>query len=220
MSIVLAPGAGIRRPGGQPGTFGCVVRRTDSSAADAADLYLLTAGHVLLAQGAHEADSVLSVDPDSGDAPVATISDFIDCSGGESQADAAIAKLSPGIRVLPGVAGLGVPAGATPLLDVGDPVQIFGFASGLSQGWIVATEHSEDLELDLPTGRRTVHFNRLVLCTRFTRPGDSGAAVVDARRQVLGIHLGSTRTTSFFCRINPIIAALHVEVVTGMTPAS
>ena len=80
-------------------------------------------------------------------------------------------------------------------------------------GMLQATSHFHFV-MNYP-GVGDVGFHDQVLCSRFTKEGDSGALVLDAKTgQVLGLHLGSARdrdprkSGSIFSPIEPVRQAL------------
>ena len=214
----VAPGCGISAINGTSGTLGCLVRRDGDPTAD----YLLTAGHVLLHNGAARGDAVLQPGADQGGVEpanvLASLSDWVNVklssAGYPNVTDAAIAKLRAPGAVVSSIAAIGRPVGRTNSLAIDQAVQISGFTSGYSVGAVKALEFSTPLTVPTVAGTGRAGFVGLVLCTRYASGGDSGAAVLDMDRRVVGIHLGGSDTTSFFSRICYACDQLGVEIQT------
>jgi hypothetical protein len=56
-------------------------------------------------------------------------------------------------------------------------------------------------------------FRDMVVCTRFSSPGDSGAAVLSENNQVLGLIVAGSDVSSVFCKIGNVFHALDIELV-------
>lgn len=205
-----APGARVVRQGAAPsdyGTYGCVVRDKGGV------YYLLTAGHVLVGAGSSTGDAVVS-----GGKVIAHLVDWFPRDPGDASIDAAVARLT--VQEPPPqfhIPTIGRPVGDTVDLQPGDPVFMYGATSGFQKGFVADLLHDETFdEVELPPhGTSSIRFTRLVLCTPFTNRGDSGAAVFDRRRRIVGLHVGGSASSSFFCRISPICRQFNVTVFTG-----
>ena len=63
-------------------------------------------------------------------------------------------------------------------------------------------------------GRGRVGFWDQVLCTRYTASGDSGSAVLNMEKEVVGLHFAGSDSSSIFNRIGHALDALLIDVVT------
>lgn len=215
---VATSGISVGRPDRQSGTLGCVVRRRSDGM-----VCLLTAGHVLTAAGATRNDVVLSPGASDGgrdpEARIASLdrSTLIGVAPAGCKADVAIASLIAPHAFDMMIPGIGLPAAAAgPVPNVGHRVQLFGKTSGYQQGIVVRTNHEVCYEVETDTGVREICFRDLVLCTRFSSGGDSGAVVLDMQQQIVGIHMGGSDSSSFFCKIGNVCSLLDVDIM-GVT---
>ncbi len=207
----LRPGCSISRGDGHAGTLGCFV-------GDGADLYLVTAGHVLC--GVH---SPSNVDQSFRDQPiyqaatlyggvesrvVARIADYRlptvnDGYGAivRSQLDVGIAKVVPSPEArwdLNSLGGIGCQKGG-----VSDPrfvgrsrVSKFGQHSGFTEGLV--RNPTSSFRIELPNAGFTWMaaqiglFRRSKYCQagRFAHEGDSGSIVWDRSRRPIGMIIG------------------------------
>lgn len=210
----MVPGTGICRSKGGSGTLGCLVRSVVTHR-----VHGLTAGHVLLKKDARAGDGVFA--PGSGGRTQRCIgalegwTDPLSMGPDNFTLDAALITAGSADPPTATIPGLGVPRGRSDDLLLGTKLQIVGAGSGHSKGWVVDLSYDSSLTLPVP-GRGSVlcAIKGLVLCNRFTCRGDSGAAVLNDQLEIVGIHIGSTRSGSFFCRIRPICEELKIEVVT------
>jgi hypothetical protein len=212
----LSPGCAISRIEVASGTLGCIVTRNDDPRP-----HLLTAAHVIAPLGAQIDDPVLHPGfEDGGRPPLATLARLaawaeltVTDDDYPNYADAAIARLVDPASVDPTIPSIGRPAGRTDSLRIGTQVQTFGRVSAYQRAKVIALDFNVELTMSLPNGQSgRVGFSDLVLCTHYSAQGDSGAAVLNMNRQLVGLHMGATDTTSFFCRAGNVCAALGIEI--------
>lgn len=135
-------------------------------------------------------------------------------NGIPNEVDAAIARLRPDIRFLTSIPGIGPLRGITGIIREGRYVQIVGRTSGLSRGRIIDADFQTRLSYQGPRGERlTAGFRNLVLCEPYTRPGDSGAVVVNTNKFAVGLHMAGSEQVSVFCRIKPVFERLDIELL-------
>jgi hypothetical protein len=60
-----------------------------------------------------------------------------------------------------------------------------------------------------------VGFRDQVLCTRYSASGDSGSAVLNMEKEIVGLHFAGSDSSSIFNRIGHVLDALSIEVVTS-----
>lgn len=215
-------GVGLVRTGSAPrdvGTFGCLVRKVGDDA-----LYILSNSHVLADEGL-AAPGVQVVQPgalDDGAAPgdvLAVLSDFVPFqftpAGFPNLVDAAIAKVKNARQVTSQIRLIGTPVGVSRTLRRGMRVQKTGRTTDYTQGIIQDVNYRTALDYRRPeggTGR--VGFQDQVLCTRFTAGGDSGSAVLNMQKRVVGLHFAGSPSSSIFHKIANVLTLLKIEVVT------
>ncbi len=94
-------------------------------------------------------------------------------------------------------------------------VQKTGRTTDYTVGVIQDIDYRLPLDYKRPgggTGR--VGLRDQVLCTRYTDAGDSGSAVLNMQGKVVGLHFAGSPSTSIFNRIQDVLDALKIEVVT------
>lgn len=210
----VEPGNSIGHVRITAGTFGAVVRKGQS-------VHLLSNSHVLARSGAAaKGDAVVYPgDIDGGRMPadlVANLSDFVKFqTGGDfvNRVDCAIAK--PTAARLPSVVseirGLGVPKG-TIKPKRGMKVVKVGRTTGKTTGEV--RDVNFRFVLNYPEVG-DVGFLDQVLCTRYTKPGDSGSLVLDsATGRAVGLHFAGASGGSVFNPIDDVLGALGVTLVT------
>ena len=214
------PGFGLGHVKIKVGTFGCLVRKKS----DPNTLYILSNSHVLADEGTGSVgDPVIQPGAyDGGTAPadaVAELSQWVPfnftSAGFTNTVDAAIAKVKNKASVTSAIRLLGVPAGVNMRIRRAMRVQKTGRTTDYTQGIIQDINYRMALDYKRPdggTGR--VGFQDLVLCTRFTDGGDSGSAVLDMKKKVVGLHFAGSPSSSIFNKIGNVLSLLDIAVVT------
>lgn len=210
----VQPGYSIGHAEITAGTLGAIVTKGNA-------LYILSNSHVLARSGlAAKGDPIIYPGAaDGGALPndlVAKLSGFKKfITGGEfvNHADCAIAKPTAARLpdVIPEIRGLGVPKG-TVKPKRGMKVMKIGRTSGKTTGEIRDVHFRFVLDYDEVGG---VGFIDQVLCTRYTRPGDSGSLVLDrATGRAVGLHFAGANGGSVFTPIDNVLTELGVKLVT------
>lgn len=210
----VQPGYSIGHVDTTAGTFGAVVSK-------GGDFFLLSNSHVLALSGtAKKGDSIIYPgDADGGKLPddlVAKLADFEKfVTGGAfvNRVDCAIAKPTAArlADVVSEIKGVGVPRGKIKPVR-GMKVVKVGRTTGKTTGEVRDVHFRFALDYD-EVGE--VGFIDQVLCTRYTKPGDSGSLVVDqATGKAVGLHFAGANGGSVFNRIDDVLKALGVTLVT------
>ena len=215
------PGFGVGHVNITVGTFGCLVRKKD----DDETLYILSNSHVLADEGTSTVgDRVIQPGKyDEGAAPgdvIAELSQWIPfqftSTGYPNTVDAAIAKVKNKASVTSAVRLIGVPTGASNRVRRGMRVQKTGRTTDYTQGIIQDINYRMALDYKKPGGGSgRVGLQDLVLCTRFTDGGDSGSAVLDMNKRIVGRHFAGSPSSSIFNKINNVLTQLDIDVVTS-----
>jgi hypothetical protein len=94
---------------------------------------------------------------------------------------------------------------------LGTVVHKTGRTTAYTLGMVIDTDFRYQVEWPNPAGGFSrVGFSDQVLCTRYADAGDSGSAVLNRRHnRVVGLHVGGTEHSSFFCKIRNAFAALN-----------
>ncbi len=202
------------------GTLGCIVRKKG----DSQTLYVLSNSHVLANEGiAQKGDKIVQPGPiDGGTAPadiIGKLDDFVPfqftTTGYPNLIDAAIAKLRRNVGVTSAIRRIGVPAGVSTIVRRDMQVQKTGRTTDYTVGVITDINYRLALNYKKPgggTGRAGLRDQ--VLCTRYTAGGDSGSAVLNMKKQVVGLHFAGSPSSSIFNKIVNVLAALNINVVT------
>jgi hypothetical protein len=225
-SGVVAGGSGISRDGGETGTLTCLVRGRDDD-----KTYLMSAGHVLAWTSRKPAvvgDAILSPPfVDGGREATDTIARYARCVRldelGGNLGDAAIA-LSDGDAVSPAILGAQGITGVASSIAVDAVVNLTGATStqGVSGRVIDPHFRTSFTYVESDGTPRKFPFVDQVFCSAFTQGGDSGAAVFDEQKRLVGIHLGITTGSSLpgdlqagsvFSPIQPMLDALRVDPI-------
>ncbi|NNF38680.1 MAG: hypothetical protein HKN71_08430 [Gemmatimonadetes bacterium] len=224
------PGSGVSHPDCGVGTFGCVVRETGNGS----DRFILSNAHVLADDGcAHPGDAIVQPGPDDGGDPgsdviaaFARAEPFVFSDEGfENRMDAAIARVLEPHQVRRGLRVLRRPIrGVARVLRRGMEVMKVGRTTDHTVGVVQDVDFHFPMDYKRP-GHRSEHFARpghgergrvgfrdQVLCTRYTDVGDSGAAVLNRRGYLLGLHFAGSPAASVFSPIRPIFRALRIDL--------
>jgi len=111
-----------------------------------------------------------------------------------------------------GIKNLGVPKG-TAAAKVGMNVTKTGRTTATTSGKVIATDAT--LKLNYGAGVGEVSFVQQVVCTRYSKPGDSGSLVLDKKtKKAVGLHFAGGPSGSFFNPIGLVLKSLGVKLVT------
>lgn len=213
------PGFGVGHVKISVGTFGCLVRKRGQKA-----LYILSNAHVLADDGTGQiGDKIVQPgDYDGGKSPADVIAELaawapfqFTTTGYPNLVDAAIAKVKKAADVTSAVRLIGVPKGASKFVRRGMQVQKTGRTTDYTIGVIKDINYRLALKYKKPGGGSgRVGLADQVLCTRYTAGGDSGSAVFNMSGKVVGLHFAGSPSTSVFNRIEHVLTALDIELVT------
>lgn len=229
------PGCGVGHPDVTVGTFGCLMRRKNGRGAEGDDdLYILSNSHVLADEGCgRPGDPIVQPGIDDGGDPgsdvlaeLAEAEPFVfGDTGFENLMDAAIARVLDADDVEGDIRSLGrPPRGVGRVIRRGMEVVKVGRTTDYTVGVVQDIDFRFHMPYKLP-GHRSEHFGRpghtntgrvgfrdQVLCTRYTDGGDSGAAVLNKRGYLLGLHFAGSPSASVFSPIRPILKAFDIEL--------
>lgn len=213
------PGCGVSRldTPNDGGTFGLLVRKND----DPNSLYILSNSHVLAKSGLGAAGDVIlqPTGVDGGGQPqdiVARLSEWVPFkfgSGFPNLVDAAIAKVEMNDAVTDKVLLLGIdPAVINPKPKRGELIMKVGLRSMITFGVVQDVHHFIRMDYAAPGGgTRSAGLREQVLCTHYALPGDSGAAVFDMNKNLVGLHFAGSTQVSIFNRIQHVMTALNIH---------
>jgi hypothetical protein len=224
------PGCGLGHPDVTVGTFGCLVRRKGGDP----KLYILSNAHVLADEGAAlVGDEILQAGVDDGgtapDDVLAELADWVPfdftATGFPNLVDAALARVRRKPSVTNVIRLLGYPPkGVGRVIRRGMEVMKVGRTTDYTTGVVQDVHFRFSLEYKKPghasgfygrpghaeMGR--VGFRDQVLCTRYTSGGDSGAAVLNKRRYLVGLHFAGSMSASVFNPVRHVFRSLAIEL--------
>ncbi len=206
------------------GTLGCLVRKRG----DRRNLYLLSNAHVIAMDGlAGPGYPVLRPSGEKGgQLPGDLFAEYEEAEeiifskkGFYNTTDAAIARILNPESVSPEIPHLGIPTGVSGDLFPGMRVRKSGAIGGYKEGRVKDIDFCCALNYRHPDGgSKRAGFRRQVLCTDYTEPGDSGSAVLNTKKKVVGLHFCGSDSTpnrcSIFSPIHFALQGLSIEVVT------
>jgi hypothetical protein len=128
---------------------------------------------------------------------------------GANHVDCAIAKpLSPDL-VTPDILQIGKPTGVG-TVALGASVQKFGRTTTYTQDRIIQV----DVTATVDYGGPTATFQGQLMAGAMSQGGDSGSAVLDDQKRVVGLLYAGSNTTTLLNPIQDVLTALNIEVVT------
>jgi len=128
---------------------------------------------------------------------------------GANHVDCAIARpLSPDL-VTPEILQIGKPTGVG-TVTLGASVQKFGRTTSYTQDYIIQV----DVTATVDYGGPTATFHGQLMAGAMSQGGDSGSAVLDDQKRVVGLLYAGSDTTTLLNPIQDVLTALNVEIVT------
>jgi hypothetical protein len=200
------------------GTLGLLVKRKRDSAS-----YVLSNSHVLALDGLGQVGDTI-VQPGTGDADgsgsddkIAELADWVPFDfttpGFPNTVDAAIGRVTRSDSVVGAFREIvGAPAGLSFNIEEGMPVHKVGRSTDKTDGTVkhIGAKVKVPHMMDAATIKR-IGFSNQVICTPYTWPGDSGAAVVNDRNEVIGLHACGSTSRSTFNPIEDVFALLNLS---------
>ena len=216
------PGSGLGHHDIGVGTFGCLVRRRTGSRRRRRRLYVLSNSHVLANSGlGKKGDPIRQPGKKDGGLirrdRIGRLTQFIPFDFGPgfpNLVDAAIAKVNKRF-VEAEIRLLGIrPAGVSAMVERDMMVRKVGRTTNETVGKVSDVHFRTRVSYrKTATRRASAGLRDLVLCSRYTEPGDSGSLVLNEQDQAVGLHFAGSLASSIFCRIENVLEALDVELV-------
>ena len=217
------------------GTLGCLVQRNGQ-------VYILSNNHVLANSNAAQlGDAILQPGPIDGGTSadqIGTLEQFVPigfesstspgCSPlaslmrlfgpakplinepGNNTVDCAIAKPLSADLVDPDILKIGIPTGAG-TASLGTQVQKSGRTTGLTTDQITQI----DVTVSVDYGGKIAIYKNQLMAGAMSQGGDSGSAVLDMNKQVVGLLFAGSNTTTIMNPIQFVLDALGVQIVTA-----
>jgi hypothetical protein len=130
---------------------------------------------------------------------------------GNNTVDCAIARPLSADLVNPDILNIGIPTGAG-AATLGTPVQKSGRTTGHTTDQITQIDVTVSVNYG---GTNVAVFKNQLMAGAMSQGGDSGSAVLDMDRQVVGLLFAGSNTTTIMNPIQFVLDALQVQVVTG-----
>jgi hypothetical protein len=128
-------------------------------------------------------------------------------TAGVNRVDAALARPLTEDLVSNEILYIGVPTGVGEA-TLGTEVQKTGRTTGHTQGTITQI----DATLRIDYGGRAALFTGQLVAGGMSKPGDSGSAVLDMDKRVVGLLFAGSEVTTIINPIDEVLSALNVEV--------
>ncbi len=129
---------------------------------------------------------------------------------GDNTVDCALAKpLTPDL-VSPDILNIGVPTGVG-TVTLGTPLQKMGRTTGYTTGQITQL----DVTVSVDYGGKLGTYHHQLMAGAMSQGGDSGSAVLDMNKRVIGLLYAGSDTTTIFNPIQSVLDALNVQLVTA-----
>jgi hypothetical protein len=220
------------------GTLGCLVER-------AGQVYILSNNHVLANSNAAQiGDAILQPGPHDGGTSadqIGTLEQFVPigfgislgCLGctplalllrllgrslaprinepGNNTIDCAIARPLSADLVNPDILNIGIPTGAGSA-TLGTQVQKSGRTTGHTADQITQIDVTVSVSYG---GTRVAVFKNQLMAGAMSQGGDSGSAVLDMEKQIVGLLFAGSETTTVMNPIQLVLEALQVQIVTA-----
>lgn len=131
-------------------------------------------------------------------------------TAGVNRVDAALARPLNPSQVSSEILVIGTPTGVG-TATLGTRVQKHGRTTGYTSGTITQIDATVRVDYD----GRSALFEGQLIASPMSQPGDSGSAVLDEERRVVGLLFAGSDATTILNPIADVLAALRVEIVTG-----
>lgn len=130
-------------------------------------------------------------------------------TSGVNRVDAALARPLSADLVRPDILGIGIPTGIGEA-TLGMAVQKSGRTTGHTTGTITQIDATVRIDYYGPSAL----FEGQLIASPMSQPGDSGSAVLDTDRRVVGLLFAGSDAATIINPIADVLTALRVEVVT------
>lgn len=128
---------------------------------------------------------------------------------GENLMDAALARVLESSLVVAPILNLGLPTGVEEP-ELGQQVQKMGRTTGLTQGMVTQIDVTVSVDY---LGKQAV-FTDQIMTQPISQPGDSGSAILDLQRKVIGLLFAGSTQATLFTPFQRILDRFDVELVT------
>jgi hypothetical protein len=130
---------------------------------------------------------------------------------GNNTVDCAIAKPLSADLVNPNILNIGIPTGAG-TATLGTQVQKSGRTTGHTSDQITQIDVTVSVSYG---GTRVAVFKNQLMAGAMSQGGDSGSAVLDLDKQVVGLLFAGSQSTTIINPIQSVLEALQVQIVTA-----
>jgi hypothetical protein len=130
-------------------------------------------------------------------------------SAGNNHIDCALARPTAPTLVEADILQIGLPTGVG-AATLGTRVQKFGRTTGYTQGQIIQIDVTASVDYD---GKLAV-FHDQIMAGAMSQGGDSGSAILDDQKRIVGLLFAGSDTTTLINPIQFVLDALNVQIVT------
>jgi hypothetical protein len=128
---------------------------------------------------------------------------------GDNKVDCALARPASPDLVSADILNIGLPTGAG-AATLGTAVQ----KSGRTTGYTTGTIQQIDVTVNVNYGGPVATFTGQLMAGAMSQGGDSGSAVLDLSKRVVGLLFAGSTTTTILNPIQFVLDALGIEIVT------
>ncbi len=129
---------------------------------------------------------------------------------GNNTVDCALAQPLSADLVSPDILNIGVPTGVG-TATLGTPLQKMGRTTGHTTGQITQL----DVTVSVDYGGKVATYRNQLMAGALSQGGDSGSAVLDMNKRVVGLLFAGSDTTTLMSPIQAVLDALQVQMVTA-----
>ncbi|MFN8598329.1 MAG: hypothetical protein U0559_19365 [Anaerolineae bacterium] len=155
--------------------------------------------------------------PPGGCSPLASLMKFLNPQApqpqinepGNNTVDCAIARPTTSDLVTPDIVNIGIPIGAG-TATLGTALQKMGRTTGYTTGTITQI----DVTVSVDYGGKIATYKNQLMAGAMSAGGDSGSAVLDMQKRVVGLLFAGSDTTTIMNPIQLVLDALQVQLVT------
>ncbi len=129
---------------------------------------------------------------------------------GNNTVDCAIARPTTPDLVTPDILNIGIPVGVG-TATLGTALQKMGRTTGYTTGQVIQI----DVTVSVDYGGKIATYRSQLMAGAMSAGGDSGSAVLDMQRRVVGLLFAGSDTTTIMNPIQLVLDALQVQLVTA-----
>ncbi|KMT22177.1 hypothetical protein [Clostridium cylindrosporum] len=126
--------------------------------------------------------------------------------------DCAIAEINNISLASPYISGIGLPRGIRHPF-IGQLVRKSGRSTGLTHGMVMSI--GATIKVNYPYTKKKALFKNQIITTQMSLKGDSGSLLLDRYGMAIGLLFSGSKNVTLYNRINDVLSALNVTLVTN-----